>query len=245
MVFETPEDGRRQLPIADLGGSAATSTGSAERTAPPGAGAPGETGGEGVTGAPGRADRPGPRHRRAGGGRHRRWLSWVTVIVTAVLIAVLLRLFVVQTFYVPSASMEPTLMPHDRMLVLKVGYSLQRGAVVVFRHPPGEKPGMCAGSGNDDLVKRIIGLPGETISSRGNTVYINGKPLAEPWLPKGQPLGPPIPTQKIPKGEYFMMGDNRTDSCDSRRWGPIPGSLIIGRVFLVVWRDGHPEFKVI
>ncbi len=167
------------------------------------------------------------------------------MVVVAALIALLLRLFVVQTFYVPSGSMEPTLMPGDRMLVLKLGYSLQRGAIVVFGHPPKETPGMCSGSGNDDLVKRIIGLPGETISSRGNTVYINGQPLSEPWLPKGQQLGEQITPQKIPAGEYFMMGDNRTDSCDSRRWGPIPASLIVGRVFLIVWRDGHPDFKVL
>ena len=103
---------------------------------------------------------------------------------------------------------------------------------------------MCSGSNTDDLVKRIIGLPGEYISSRGNEVLIDGKPLAEPWLPKGEPLGPPIHPQRIPPNYYFMMGDNRTDSCDSRRWGPIPRSLIIGQVFLVVWRNGHPVFDI-
>jgi signal peptidase I len=176
--------------------------------------------------------------------KHRRWLSWVVVVAVAAIVATILRLFVVQTFFVPSASMEPTLLPGDRMLVLKVGYSLGRGSIVVFRHPPRETPDMCAGSSTDDLVKRIIGLPGEYISSRGNTVLINGKPLAEPWLPKGEPLGPPIPAQRIPANYYFMMGDNRTDSCDSRRWGPIPRSLIIGQVIVVVWRNGHPVFDI-
>jgi len=245
MVFELPEDDQpassrpeagmvqqtAEAPPAGEGAAAGTAAGTAE-------------GGEGGPGSPpGRPARR--RHGRDNNGKHRRWWSWATVIVTAVVIAVLLRLFVVQTFFVPSQSMEPTLLPGDRMLVLKVGYSLQRGAIVVFKHPPGELPGMCSDSSNDDLVKRIIGLPGETISSRGNTVLINGKPLAEPWLPKGQPLGTPINSQKIPAGDYFMMGDNRTDSCDSRRWGPIPGNIIIGRVFLVVWRAHHPEFKVI
>ena len=122
--------------------------------------------------------------------------------------------------------------------VLKVGYSLQRAAIVVFHHPKNDlEPPL-----NEDLVKRIIGLPGETISSKGNTVYINGKPLAEPYLPKGTILDPAIQTQKIPPGCYFMMGDYRNDSYDSRAWGPVPASTIVGQVFLVVWRDGHPVF---
>jgi signal peptidase I len=177
----------------------------------------------------------GPTSPRASWRRH--WsVSWIAVIAVAAVISVLLRVFVVQTFYVPSGSMEPTLQIGDRILVQKVGFSLQRGAIVVFHHPAKDTEGPL----NEDLVKRIIGLPGETISSVGNTVYINGKPLTEPWLPKNTVLGQPITTQKIPAGEYFMMGDNRSDSADSRIWGPIPGNTIIGRVFLIVWRGGHP-----
>jgi signal peptidase I len=164
---------------------------------------------------------------------------------------VVLRLFVVQTFFVPSASMYPTLQVGDRILVQKIAFSLPRGAIVVFQHPKLDTSGPL----NEDLVKRVIGLPGETISSRGNTVYINGKPLSEPWLPKDTQLGgqivdvPGCATHVtrgcvIPKGEYFMMGDNRSDSDDSRTWGPIPSSTFIGRVFLVVWRHGHPTFDV-
>ena len=180
--------------------------------------------------------RPGGKRRR------RRWLvSWVTVIVVGAAVALGLRLFVVQTFFVPSGSMMPTLQVKDRMLVLKIGYSVQRGAIVVFRQPPGD----VSDTSGDDLVKRVIGLPGETIWSVGNTIYINGRPLAEPWLPKHDPLGPPVTRQKIPKGEYFMMGDNRSDSYDSRDWGPLPRSYIIGRVFLVIWRHGGPAFHVL
>jgi signal peptidase I len=182
----------------------------------------------------------GPGHRRRR--RRRRWLlSWVTVIVIGAAVALGLRLFVVQTFFVPSGSMTPTLQVGDRMLVLKLGYSIQRGAIVVFRQPPGDLSDV----NRDDLVKRVIGLPGETIWSVGNTVYIDGRPLAEPWLPKNDPLGPPVPRQKIPKGDYFMMGDNRSDSYDSRDWGPLPRSYIIGRVFLVIWRHGGPAFDVL
>lgn len=173
--------------------------------------------------------------------RHRHWLvSWLVVIAVAVLASVLLRLFVVQTFFVPSASMYPTLQVGDRILVQKLGFSLPRGAIVVFDHPKADLEGPL----HEDLVKRIIGLPGETISSEGNTVYIDGKPLRESWLPEGTPLGQRIVTQTIPKGEYFMMGDNRSDSYDSRDWGPIPASTIIGRVFLIVWRHGRPAFIV-
>ncbi len=172
--------------------------------------------------------------------RRRRLLGWVIVIAIAAVVSIVLRLFVVQTFFVPTGSMEPTLRPYDRILVQKFDFPLQRGEIVVFQHPKRDlQPPL-----NEDLVKRIIGLPGETIWSVGNTVYIDGKALLEPWLPKGTQLGQAITRQTIPKGEYFMMGDNRSDSYDSRDWGPIPGSTIIGRVFLVIWRNGHPDFVI-
>jgi signal peptidase I len=90
----------------------------------------------------------------------------------------------------------------------------------------------------------VIGLPGQTIQSKGNTVYINGKALAEPWLPAGTQLGRAIPEQKIPTGRFFMMGDNRSISCDSRYWGTIPGSSIIGKVLILWWRFGRPAFHI-
>ena len=103
----------------------------------------------------------------------------------------------------------------------------------MFRRPPTED---CGGPVVPDLVKRVIGLPGETIQGKGGVVYIDGKKLAEPWLPKVQStytsnFGP----LRIPKGDYFMMGDNRVDSCDSRDWGPLPSSYIVGKVILRIW----------
>jgi signal peptidase I len=170
-------------------------------------------------------------HRRSRGSR---WLvEWAVVLLVAVGVAVGIRTFVVQTFYIPSASMEPTLMIGDRILVDKLSYhlhSVHRGDIVVFATPPGEN----AGPQVKDLVKRVIGLPGETVSSSAGQVDINGQPLKEPWLVKGT-VTTGIQTQKIPAGEYFVMGDNRSDSQDSRFFGPIHRSLIVGRVVVKIW----------
>ena len=178
-------------------------------------------------------------------GKH--WLrESAVVVVVAIAVAVLLRTFVVQTFFIPSGSMMPTLDIGDRIVVDKLAYDLHgvgRGDIVVFSRPPAEN---CAGPPVSDLVKRVIGLPGETISLSGNGyVLIDGKRLDETWLPKSQqgttypgPSGSPYSLShpyKIPANHYFMMGDNRGDSCDSRYWGPIPKSLIVGKVDLRIW----------
>ena len=182
-----------------------------------------------------------PSDTRARRNRSRRIIEWVAVIVVAVLVAGGLRTFVVQAFFVPSGSMLPTLQVGDRIVVIKFGYTIHRGDIVVFKRPPKD-----VGTADKDLVKRVIGLPGETISSRGNTVLINGKPLAEPWLPRLGGLcaesAENIPTTRIAPGHYFVMGDCRGDSADSRVWGTLPGSLVVGRVFVIVWRFGHPYF---
>ena len=171
-------------------------------------------------------------------------LEWVAVAVGALLLAFVVRTYVVQTFFIPSASMEPTLKVGDRIIVSKLSYkihSVHRGDIIVFHAPPKEST-VCADPEVKDLVKRVIGLPGERISSRGNQVLINGKPIAQPWFP-AVPLGPAIQTEVIPKGQYFVMGDNRSNSCDSRMWGTLPSGDIIGHVVLRVWplsRIGFP-----
>jgi signal peptidase I len=174
------------------------------------------------------------------------WLREILVVVlVALAVALLLRVFVVQTFFIPSGSMEPTLQVGDRILVNKLSYHLHgvgRGDIVVFSRPPAEN---CGGTEVNDLVKRVIGLPGESISLSHGHVEINGKVLNESWLPAsvqgvsvpGPPGTPYNLTRpyRIPANHYFMMGDNRTESCDSRYWGPIPRSLIVGKVDVRVW----------
>jgi signal peptidase I len=186
----------------------------------------------------------GPRRLR----RWKRALAETAItILVAVLLAGFVRTLVFQPFWIPTSSMVPTLAVYDRVLVQKAFFSwrdVREGQIVVFSHPTLDH---CAGSEEGDLVKRVIALPGQTIYSSGNSIYVNGRLLAEPYLPHYDPLGPPIASRqhpyRVPPGEFYMLGDNRADSCDSRYWGPIKGSSIIGKVVLVWWHDGHPDFR--
>jgi signal peptidase I len=185
--------------------------------------------------------------------RRRRWKralaeTAVTILVVA-LLAGLVRAFAFQTFWIPTSSMVPTLGVYDRVLVQKAFFSwrdVREGDIVVFSHPPLDH---CGGPQGGDLVKRVIALPGQTIYSSGNSIYVNGRLLAEPYLPHYDPLGPPVPhassqhPYRVPPGEFYLLGDNRAISCDSRYWGPIKGSSIIGKVVLVWWHDDHPDFR--
>ena len=185
----------------------------------------------------------GPRRRQ----RRRALAETVIIILVAVLLAGLVRIFAFQTFWIPSASMVPTLAVYDRVLVQKAFFTwhdVREGNIVVFSQPPLDH---CPGP-RGDLVKRVIALPGQTIYSSGNSIYIDGRRLAEPYLTHYDPLGPPIPDAsrqhpfRVPPGEFYVLGDNRADSCDSRYWGPIKGSSIVGKVVLTFWHDSHPDF---
>jgi signal peptidase I len=159
-------------------------------------------------------------------------VEWVVIVGAALLTALLIKTFLLQAFYIPSDSMVPTLVQRDRVLVNKLSYhfhDVHRGDIVVFERPPGEVDPRIK-----DLIKRVIGLPGETIEGRNGSLLINGRVLNEPYLPKGvqtSDFGPTI----IPKGNYFVMGDNRGNSKDSRVFGPIAKSLIVGRAFIRIW----------
>ena len=171
------------------------------------------------------------------------------LIVGALIVAVLVKSFLVQVFWIPSGSMEETLQVGDRVIVNKLAYRIGdpgRGDVVVFEPETFEAESLFAKISRNllesvglrtpesDLIKRVIGLPGETIEVTNNQVLINSAPLAEPYLPSEitmRDFGPEV----IPLDSYFVMGDNRNSSRDSRIFGAIERDRIVGRAFSVVW----------
>jgi len=169
----------------------------------------------------------------------RRALTLLITVATVGIMTTSLRAYAVQAYVVPSPSMAPTLQIGDRIVVDKLSSTVHRGDIVVFRRAPGDHDLQYP-----ILVKRVIGLPGETISQRGPTIYVDGMPVAQPWLPQlsGICAAPSraVPTLTIPAGQYFVMGDCRGDSEDSRYWGTVPDANIVGKVTAVVWHDGHP-----
>ncbi len=167
--------------------------------------------------------------------RQRTIIEWVLVIAIAVLVSLLIRTYVFQTFFIPSGSMEPTLQIGDRILVSKLSVefgTIHTGDIVVFKAPAAVK----SDCGDDvaDLVKRVIGLPGQILTSKGNKIYVDGVKLKQPWT-HNEPLFRQIGKVVIGPNQYFVMGDNEPNSCDSRFWGTIPRSSIIGKAFLRIW----------
>ena len=177
--------------------------------------------------------------------RRRGWRQireWVTVIVVAVVIATLLRSFVVQQYYIAGPSMETTLWGNDRVLVNKLAYRVgdpQRGDVIVFDRITTNGDTVQ----HDDLIKRVIGLSGETVEIRDCQVLINGTPIVEPWLAEVAPEVSPesncgtanLDPVQVGENQVFLIGDNRPMSFDSRMFGPIDRDLIRGKAMLVIW----------
>jgi signal peptidase I len=161
-------------------------------------------------------------------------IEWVVIIGAALLAAFLIKTFLIQAFFIPSESMVPQLKKGDRVLVNKLSYHLHdvhRGDIVVFERPPSEPTDPQI----KDLIKRVIGLPGETVSGdNSGHVLINGKRLNEPYLPKGVTTTG-LQEYKIPPHHYWVMGDNRGNSKDSRYFSAIDDNLIVGRAFIRVW----------
>ncbi|MFZ5943756.1 MAG: signal peptidase I [Bacillota bacterium] len=152
----------------------------------------------------------------------------VESIVIAVILALLIRTFLFQFFWIPSRSMEPTLLINDRIVVTRFSYWFsepQRGQVVVFKYPLEPKK---------DYVKRLIGLPGEKIQIIDSKLYINDILVEEPYLIEGLKIGDFGPME-IPEKKYFMMGDNRNNSSDSRVWGFVDEELLIGKAQYIYW----------
>lgn len=210
--------------------------------------------------------------RRAGGepadaaderSRRRRGIAEdVALIAVAVAVAVVVRALVAQAYYIPSASMVPQLRVNDRVVVSRVAYHMHtphRGDVVVFKAPPSldtaksvpanpvgrflKSIGVAIGVTEDQtvLIKRVIALPGETVSGRGGRVYVGDEVLVEPYLPRGTVTSDFGPV-KIPQGDVWVMGDNRSNSEDSRFFGPIPVHTIVGRAVWKVWPPWRASF---
>jgi signal peptidase I len=172
-------------------------------------------------------------------------IDWVVTIAGAIAIVLAIKAWVVNPYRIPSSSMEPTLhcaggpgceaRLSDRVLANRFIYrfrSPHRGEIVVFKTPP-EAKARCGAGGT--FVKRLIALPGERWSERNGYVYINGKKLNEPYIKPDRRDTETHEQITIPKGMYFMMGDNRSSSCDSRVWGPVPRKNLIGEVFATYW----------
>lgn len=157
--------------------------------------------------------------------RRKKQLGVIAVLAVIAIAVAGLRAFVLQPYIIPSNSMEPTLVPGDRILTNKLAYasaSPVRGDVVVFAYP--KDP-------SHILVKRVLGCEGETIELKDNMVLINGTPIQEPYLKSGD--YPPFGPEKIPAGNVFVLGDNRNESEDSRDWGLLPKSYILGKVWTI------------
>lgn len=163
--------------------------------------------------------------------KFKHWLfDWIETIVVALILALIIRAFFIQVFFIPSGSMEPTLDINDRIVVNKYIYFFRdpkREEIMVFRQvAPEDTP-------KKDLIKRVIGLPGETLEIKEGKIYINSKKLEEdhPVNIDFSDFGPVV----IPSNSYFVMGDNRPASADSRYFGFLPRKNILGPAFLRLW----------
>ena len=177
-------------------------------------------------------------------------IDWIMTIVGAIAIVLAIKAYVVNPYRIPSSSMEPTLhcarpahgceaQFSDRVLANRFIYRFtdpKRGEIVVFETPPAART-RCGAGGT--FVKRLIGLPGDRLELRSEQglsyVYINGKKLDEPYIGKNRRDARGPETFQIGAGQYFMMGDNRAQSCDSREWGTVPRGNLIGKVFATYW----------
>jgi len=204
-------------------------------------------------------DVAGVRRARRRHNSRRNAIEWVVVVAGALLVAIIIKTFLFQAFYIPSPSMEPTLKVGDRVLVNKLSYKLHdvhRSDIVVFERPS-TKPQTVEGCNGEsvtitpptnstenvhDLIKRVVALGGETVESRSGRIFVNGQLLDEPYL--ASTVVTPVfstfssPCIRVPKGDIFVLGDNRINSSASNSFGPIPESLIVGRAFVRVWPPG-------
>ena len=183
------------------------------------------------------------------------------LILVAGVIAIVVKALLAQAFFIPSASMEPQLTAGDRVVVSRLAYDLhdpRRGDIVVFDDPTqldvGDEPFIVVRAARDaleavglvrprekELIKRVIGLAGEEVSAVGGVVHIDGRPLREPYLPEGT-ITADFAAIEVPGGHVFVMGDNRTNSKDSRVFRGVPVDSVVGRAIVTVWPPGRAAF---
>ncbi len=188
-------------------------------------------------------------------------IDWLVTILGAILIVLAIKQWIINPYRIPSSSMEPTLhcaLPgvqclakgglfsgSDRVLACRICYTIwspKRGDIVVFNTPP--RALVACGTGGV-YVKRLIGLPGDVWAEKDGDVYINGKKLDESYLKPAYRDHYSYPPRKIPAGQYFMMGDNRAGSCDSRKWGTVPRDNLIGKVVATYWPPGRISIQAL
>ncbi len=205
-------------------------------------------------------DEPDPIEEREEEERSHRpfWRELPVLVVLAFVVALLIKTFLLQAFYIPSASMEPTLVEGDRVLVEKISYRFhepRRGDVVVFEKEVGPPVGTLEPeetspwedlvngvrslfgfptAGTQDFIKRVVAVEGDTVEGRDGQVFVNGEPVAEPYLAPATEISAFGPAE-IPPGMIFVMGDNRTNSDDSRSFGPVEADVVVGRAFVLIW----------
>jgi signal peptidase I len=181
-------------------------------------------------------------------------IDWAVTIAGAILIVLAIKAWVVNPYRIPSSSMEPTLhcarpgdsceaSYSDRVLANRLVYRFKepkRGDVIVFETPP-EAERECGAGGT--FVKRLVALPGETWRMESGIVFINGQRLLEPYITGGRMGTDTQPLRTVPADHYVFLGDNRTKSCDSRQWGPVPRANIIGKVFAVYWPPNRVSIR--
>ena len=182
------------------------------------------------------------------------WVELPMLIGIALIVAVVIKTFLFQAFYIPSSSMEDTLQINDRVLVSKISYNIgdiEHGDVVVFDDPRGgfEQPeegaldsvmrnllesiGLAAPQ--SEFIKRVIGMPGDTVEAKDGSVVVNGVALFEPYRKQPDRPIPDFGPILVPQGELFVMGDNRFASQDSRFFGTIPIDTVVGHAFVIIW----------
>lgn len=183
-------------------------------------------------------------------------VDWLVTVAMAILVVLAFQAEVAKPYRIPSGSMEPTL--HcakpgdycegrfdDRVLANRLAYRFgdpERGQIVVFTAPKAAE--RCGeGNGGTTFVKRIVGLPGEQVSERGGVVYIDGQRLIEPYVDPSRRGNSSESWPRIPANHYFLLGDNRTHSCDSRTWGTVPRSSLIGPAMLTYWPPSRVSFR--